>query len=403
MPLIAQGGTATIRANVIDGAGNPADPDTLVLTLRDPAGDIVTGFPVDLAGGDVVRDALGSYHYAWALAADQATGTYLAYWTGTESGVAISDLDPEEWIVTTAGAITTASPYGAHGVYLTLARAKVLDVGISLASISDVALMGALRQAKVATDRFCNAPTEPVPYDFRGGSISDERHEWIDPTQRRVYPFHQPIKKALGISVDATNKLYIEFAQSELYVNATEGYIEITNMTIGKIGIWNIADVPVFGLIQPVGRVSYTYGYDYSITDEVLTPIGTDGAKWLADNGFWDTQYPTSVKQDGTTLAEGAYTLDAESGIVTLDTPDPSAVLTASYTHHLPHDVAEAQPIIFVDRLVDRGFAKFTGFEEVQVEELRMRRPRAVRGESKSKIPPDAADYLGAYVFSTLR
>ena len=404
MPLIAQGGTATISAEVIDGAGQPQDPSTLELTLRDPSGSVVSGFPVTLASGDVIRDSQGYYHYAWAVPSDLATGTYLAYWAGVLSGGAISDMDPEEWIVTTVGSITSAVQYRNPGVYLTKDRLKALDLGMDLTSVSDAALKWALRQARAATDSYCNTPREPARHDFRGGAIVGEQRSWIDVTARRIYPFHYPVKSISRLVIDATNTLNISFDPADLYINKTDGYVEIINWAISKIGIWNTGGIPSFGLVQPTAHIDYKYGYDFSVVDEELTGLDDTGTKFLADNGFWDTSLSVVLKKDGVALASGEFTLDSESGIVTLVTPDADAVISASYSYHMPHEISEAQSIIAIDRLVDRGFVKFTGFEEIEIEELRMRRPRIDRMQKRtSKVPFDAQDLLDAFVFVTWR
>jgi hypothetical protein len=81
MPIVAQGGTVTLRANVGHSNGNPADDPALTLTILDTPGDPVAGFPVAIP--PIVRDDLGAYHYVWAVPALLPVGDYTATWDAT--------------------------------------------------------------------------------------------------------------------------------------------------------------------------------------------------------------------------------------------------------------------------------------------------------------------------------
>jgi hypothetical protein len=60
--------------NTITGA--LADPTTVVIKFRDPAG-VETSY--SLAGGQVVRDSIGAFHFDLQL---NTTGTWLRRWVG---------------------------------------------------------------------------------------------------------------------------------------------------------------------------------------------------------------------------------------------------------------------------------------------------------------------------------
>lgn len=61
--------------------GTPVDASSLSLTVRDPLGNVVTPpFPIVLGG--LTHDALGQYHYDWAVDPAAALGTYAAAWAG---------------------------------------------------------------------------------------------------------------------------------------------------------------------------------------------------------------------------------------------------------------------------------------------------------------------------------
>lgn len=94
MPLVARGGSLTLHGRVAHANGNPADDPDLTLTLLDPDGDPVAGFPVAIP--PIVRLALGSYEYTWAVPADLATGSYTATWDATVDGAPTSGSESVE-------------------------------------------------------------------------------------------------------------------------------------------------------------------------------------------------------------------------------------------------------------------------------------------------------------------
>jgi hypothetical protein len=101
MTLVAQGGTYSWTAAVRDGQGALADSADLTLTIADLLGAPLAGFPVSAPA--IIRDSLGTYHYVWAVAADQALGVYDADWAGTVDGLAIGGSDSVEVVL--AGSI----------------------------------------------------------------------------------------------------------------------------------------------------------------------------------------------------------------------------------------------------------------------------------------------------------
>jgi len=84
MPIVAQGGTVTLRAAIGHSNGSPADDAAITLSVLDTVGDPVAGFPVALP--PIVRDNLGAYHYDWTVPALLAVGDYTATWTATVDG-----------------------------------------------------------------------------------------------------------------------------------------------------------------------------------------------------------------------------------------------------------------------------------------------------------------------------
>jgi hypothetical protein len=106
MGRVAAGGTITLRGTVSHATGLPADAADLSLTIVDPVGAALAGFPMVIGAGAIVRDALGTYHYVWTVAADATLGDYTATWTGTVDGYSIPGEEIVE--VLAAGTITTA-------------------------------------------------------------------------------------------------------------------------------------------------------------------------------------------------------------------------------------------------------------------------------------------------------
>lgn len=107
MTQVAQGGTYTFTATVRDGNGDLADCDDLTLTIADPDGDELAGFPV--SDPDIVRDGLGEYHFAWEVSGVATLGVYDADWAGTVDGLAIGGSDSIEVVL--AGSISEFLAY----------------------------------------------------------------------------------------------------------------------------------------------------------------------------------------------------------------------------------------------------------------------------------------------------
>jgi hypothetical protein len=107
MPTIARGATTgaagapPLQTLVVNGVAYPADPSDLTLTMWDPAGLVVDGFPRGL--DDLIRDGVGEYRSVWAVAVDATLGTYTASWDGLADGAPITGV--ELWLVVEVGSI----------------------------------------------------------------------------------------------------------------------------------------------------------------------------------------------------------------------------------------------------------------------------------------------------------
>jgi len=130
---VAQGGTYTWTATIRDGNGDLADCADLALTIADPDGEVLTGFPVS----SFVHVGLGEYTYEWDVSSTAQLGVYDADWSGTVDGLAVGGSDSVE--VVEAGSITDGLTY-----------ATPLDLQTSLNRIeTDAAILSKQNQALV--------------------------------------------------------------------------------------------------------------------------------------------------------------------------------------------------------------------------------------------------------------
>lgn len=107
MPIVAVGGTVTLATTVSHFNGSPADDPGLTLTISDTLGVPVAGFPVVIP--PIVRDALGAYHFDWAVPSDLAVGDYTATWSATVDGAAAVGYEQVE--VVTPGSVGAQNAY----------------------------------------------------------------------------------------------------------------------------------------------------------------------------------------------------------------------------------------------------------------------------------------------------
>jgi hypothetical protein len=103
MANVAQGGTYIWTATIRDGNGALADCADLALTIADPNGDELAGFPVTAPA--IVHLGLGEYTYEWDVAALADLGVYDADWSGTVDGLAVGGSDSVQ--VVQAGSIAS--------------------------------------------------------------------------------------------------------------------------------------------------------------------------------------------------------------------------------------------------------------------------------------------------------
>jgi hypothetical protein len=292
--------------------------------------------------------------------------------------------------------------------YLTGDKFKTMAFGIDTGELEDFELESLCAQASSIIDAYCHVPRLPQPHSFRGGSIVREQHQWRYPItpygdmgSRRVYPWHKPVISVDQFRIYVTNTQYVEIAASELLINNSEGYAEVVSLAITSSGLFNALIVPNVGLAVPVAHISYTYGWELPVTDEIVQ--SDDGRTFRAENQFWYSDPAPVVKVNGTPVTTGR-TFDHNEGVVVFDAMQAAdAVVTLSYSHHLPNEIMQAAGFI-VAHLHGEAELRAKGMEHVsslQVAEVRItRNPEpagAINEDNLSYYAPEAAALLSAY------
>ena len=76
--------------------------------------------------------------------------------------------------------------------YLTPDRYR--SMGFGTEDIDDEFLRSIINRASLSVDRYCSVPMVPSRYSFRGGSVTDEEHDFFlgngvnEPQQRTFWP-----------------------------------------------------------------------------------------------------------------------------------------------------------------------------------------------------------------------
>jgi hypothetical protein len=288
--------------------------------------------------------------------------------------------------------------------YLTPKRYKTMGLGIDLTDRSETELASQLSVASAVVNRYCAAPLD---HDFRGGTVTDEKHRWnLGNVYRagttRLYPFHKPMRDVTGFRIDITNTQYITMQPEDLYLNEVENWVQPIALAVTTAGIFGFSILPGIGLREPVAKLSYRYGWRFATTDEELAVYS--GSILMAANQFWVTDEEIVVKQNGTALTPQAeYSVDTTEGFVTVSSYDSSATYTASYTYPLPADIALATGLITNDVLGQAALAGagMLGLSGMKVEEVELRQSSKVNFYV-TPVNGAAATLLDSYVYRSI-
>lgn len=280
--------------------------------------------------------------------------------------------------------------------YVSPALYRTMGFGVDLSDVEDSDLARQLLVASSLVDRYCN---QPRGHDFRGGTITDEQHRWevsngYAPGTQRIWPDHRPVLSCSSFRIQVTNTQYLDISDHYLFINKTSGYIEPV-IAASSIGVWSYSAIPVAGLVIPVAKVTYTYGYDYTISGEVLTPDG--GQVYRSANQWW-TDDEVAVYKNGIALEEADYTVDRSEGTVELGVGvevDYNDIISADYHHKLPWEVRDAVGMVATQLLGNRAIvaAGMQGISGIKVEEVEIRQSRDAQA-AKTEVSGLAASLL---------
>jgi hypothetical protein len=250
----------------------------------------------------------------------------------------------------------------------------------------------------------------PQQFDFRGGTIVGEAHEWSVsaydlPRPYRYWPICQPVKTVDQFRIYATPNIYTEIATADMFINNNQSYIEVSSLVLTQYGIFGAGVVQtLIGMYNPVAKANYTYGWEFPVTGEILEP--TDAWTYRAQNQFW-IGVP-EVRLNGIVQTVG-FTVDSTEGTVIFATPlAPSDLVTCSYTYPLPPAVAQATGMIAADILGERLLAakEMIGVAEITAGEITIRRQRLGGSSTTASIPAISTSsqlLLSPFIFQTGR
>ena len=290
--------------------------------------------------------------------------------------------------------------------YLTPERYRSMGMGTE--DVDDSELRSHIQRASAAVDRYLGAPLIPDRYSFRGGTVTDEEHDFRlgngvnQPPTNRFWPRSTPLVSVTSLRAYMTNTQYVEFSAGELFL--TRDTINVTSLTVTSIGLFGNFAIPVVGLANPIARISYTYGYSFTSTGEYLEV--TDGLTYRAQNQFWDDSDVT-VTKDGSTITTG-FTLDKEEGAVVMDEQQPAGtVIEATYGYPLIPEIAQATGLTVAKFLGDKALVEkgMQGVQSLRVGEIEIDRPRprAATTNESPDLPNDAKQLLDGLHFITIR
>jgi len=258
-------------------------------------------------------------------------------------------------------------------IYLTHKRFRTLGTGLTLPD-SDADLLPSLTVASAMVNTYCAAP---VDHDFRGGSISQEQHDWQIGNQWKmgtvkVYPYHRPIKTVGQLQIDVTNIQHVTIPANEMYVNKVEGWVEPVVLAITTVGMFGMTILPGVGLREPVARLDYDYGWSFTANNEPLASMSEGTLQALSQ--FWLDEPTPVIKKNGATLPSNQYTIDFNEGIVTVSGYDSTAAYSATYGYPLPLPLARATAMVATDVIGQAAIATagLLGLSSIKVEEVQI-------------------------------
>jgi hypothetical protein len=282
---------------------------------------------------------------------------------------------------------------------------QALPPNFSLSSLRSTII-----RAQSLVDRYCNLPNRPSLFDWRGGTMTDEQHQWrivnplaYGPGARRVYTNVGPLKTVTALHLDLGKTYQVALNPAvDIYVNSMEQYAEIVAVNPTIVGFYPLA--VNLGLYNPIARISYTYGWSFPVAGDVLE--AESPTSFSAAYGNWDTTVVPVVYLNGVVANPSTYVVDYSDGVIDFTSgPATGAQVSADYTYTVPSPVVDAigvttTALLGKARLAARGMI---GLSSLRVAEITLTQmsPAQMQTRNGATIPEEAAELLGNYVMGS--
>jgi len=280
-------------------------------------------------------------------------------------------------------------------VYVTPKRFRTLGTGLDFTGKSDNDLQAILFAAGLAVNAACHAPEG---YSFLGGHVINEEHQWrvgnaYKQPSGRIWPYMRPLISATSLRINVTRTQHVDFSDQQLFLQNGLGYVEpvaAPNTTA------LFTSVPPWLLSSPVAYLTYDYGFNELVTDEILATLS--GGILAGNHQFWFTEEAVTLKKNDVVVPTNQYTIDYTEGLITPTTPPAGEVWKASYHYHLPAGIAAATSLIATDLLGQAAIvgSGLLGLSGLKVEEVEIRLSAKVNF-GVQPISAAAAIYLAPY------
>ena len=291
-------------------------------------------------------------------------------------------------------------------LYLTPRRYHSMGQGVDLTDIEDQDLASHIQIASGLANQYCNVDHN---HDFRGGSVVNEAHTWhlgnyMVPGSGVLYPKHKPLTSLTSFKLYVTNTQFLDLDVARIHYHEGENKLEPL-FAEASVGIWAAGQVPLAGFQEPEAEISYDYGFSFSVTDEQMFPDG--GITWRAQNQWWNSTITPVIKVNGTAVDIADLTIDYDEGTVGIDDDALTALdisasevdrVTASYTHRLPTNIANATALITTTLLGSWSINQkgLQGLSGIRVEEVEIRQSRDAQ-LARDSVPGLAQQLLEPY------
>lgn len=293
--------------------------------------------------------------------------------------------------------------------YLSVNRFLSGGFGIQT-DMSRAALRNTLMRATTLVNRYCATPSIPQAFDFRGGTVTGEQHQWpyvppllIREGSRRVYLNQRPIQEVTGFQLQLAENYFVTLdPATNVVVNRMAGYAEIVAIAPVISGYfpigWN------FGLWNPLAIVDYTYGWSFDVVGDECESETT--VLYTASYGNW-VGAPV-VYIDDVEVSSSEYTYRGDDGSIrfTGTAPAPQQVVTVDYTYSCPDAISQATGLIATNligesRLAARGMI---GLRSIRIAEVALTQmsPGEMTSRNGVSIPVSAANMLNGFTMGSI-